>query len=258
MVSIIRTPDVKQQARRIGAQAVAATSGAAMELERTDLTEPVASPPAITQEEFEAQVETVRQQQRRAEAAEQRLAEMEAALDELQKQSAEEGYQAGYEHGSKAGEEAAQQDFAEQIRRLRGIGEALQQDFSNRMVTALQDGIVEVVFAAVTKILGEELARAAGVQALVQCIASEIAAREQYTVRLAPADLELINQPRRMAPGSEASAGITYVADERVRIGGCIIETAAGSIDARLETQLQRLKEVLLDVRAQRLGEEAG
>jgi flagellar biosynthesis/type III secretory pathway protein FliH len=40
------------------------------------------------------------------------------------------------------------------------------------------------------------------------------------------------------------------VPDERVALGGCLIDSPGGTLDGRLETQLQRLREVLVATRA--------
>ena len=41
---------------------------------------------------------------------------------------------------------------------------------------------------------------------------------------------------------------ITFVEDESIQPGGCIIETDLGRIDARLETRLDLMKKELLEV----------
>ena len=48
--------------------------------------------------------------------------------------------------------------------------------------------------------------------------------------------------------GKIGYSDVTFVADDRVGKGGCIVESSSGSWDGRLETQLQRLKETLVSV----------
>ena len=40
------------------------------------------------------------------------------------------------------------------------------------------------------------------------------------------------------------------MADEKVALGGCIVETEGGLLDARIETQIERLRGALLKARA--------
>jgi flagellar biosynthesis/type III secretory pathway protein FliH len=38
---------------------------------------------------------------------------------------------------------------------------------------------------------------------------------------------------------------VQVVEDERVDVGGCLIDTGAGTIDARIQSQFQKLMEVM-------------
>jgi flagellar biosynthesis/type III secretory pathway protein FliH len=39
------------------------------------------------------------------------------------------------------------------------------------------------------------------------------------------------------------------LSDDRVLLGGCLIETSGGTLDGRLETQMQQLRDTLLAAR---------
>jgi len=51
---------------------------------------------------------------------------------------------------------------------------------------------------------------------------------------------------------------VELVADEEIGLGGCVVETSGGSLDARIETQVQHLRETLLKVRRGGEQEDAG
>lgn len=72
------------------------------------------------------------------------------------------------------------------------------------------------------------------------------AAGSQVVVRLAPADLALAQE--RLGGLAEASGldGVRLRVDPALSPGGCVVETDAGSLDARVETQLERIREALL------------
>lgn len=66
-------------------------------------------------------------------------------------------------------------------------------------------------------------------------------------LRVRPVDEEMVR--RRMAELEAAgpeSCAITVAADESIILGGCIVETGLGTIDARLEAQLESLEHILL------------
>lgn len=119
-------------------------------------------------------------------------------------------------------------------------------------IAGAEDVIVEIAFEAVGRILGEAMSRREGALAAVREVVRGVHERERLRVRVAPADLELLRQHgARLVDGSPAG-GVDLVADERVALGGCFVETAGGTIDARLETQVARLAETLAAARRQR------
>lgn len=78
----------------------------------------------------------------------------------------------------------------------------------------------------------------------MRAVLEQLPDRKLLSIHLAPADHALLHdeaQPPRL--------GAALVADERVALGGCIVETDAGSLDGRLETRLAELKAVLLEAR---------
>jgi flagellar assembly protein FliH len=67
-------------------------------------------------------------------------------------------------------------------------------------------------------------------------------------LRLHPADIEVLHVAGQEALSRLASMGqAELVPDESITRGGCQIETRHGVIDARLETQLERITLELLE-----------
>jgi flagellar biosynthesis/type III secretory pathway protein FliH len=67
------------------------------------------------------------------------------------------------------------------------------------------------------------------------------------TLRLHPEDLAAVADRRdTLAARAPAAAEIALVADEAVGRYGCVVETAHGRVDARLDTQLAALEQALL------------
>jgi len=70
----------------------------------------------------------------------------------------------------------------------------------------------------------------------------------QISVRVHPNDGEVLGNCLEEVRSSMAACGeVTIVRDEKVEPGGCLIETEHGVIDARIETQLERITEELLE-----------
>lgn len=194
---------------------------------------PAAAPAALPPDELQAH-----------RAAWQRQAEQELAA--LRQRHEREGWAAGHAKGL-ADAEAQQRDKLQQLDQLmRNAGLAFTQQ-----IEGLEDIAVGIAFEAVAKLLGQALVRREGVQAMVSTVLEQVKEQERLVVRLAPADFYLLLQH---APGQPALAhpGVELVPDERVALAGCLVETGAGSLDARLETQWAALRDLLLRTRAER------
>ena len=160
----------------------------------------------------------------------------------LRKQAFEDGYRDGYEAGAaeaKTERAAAAARQAEEFERL--IASA-QQALAGQIEGA-EDVLVEIAFAAVCKLLGDTAFTEEGARNLVRAAMREVRAKEGLVVRVAPADHRQLS----LRPGE---GRVELVADDRVALGGCIIETAGGTLDARLEVQLQQLVDTLTRARS--------
>ena len=81
---------------------------------------------------------------------------------------------------------------------------------------------------------------------ITRCIA-EILDKTRIKVKVSPGELEFVKTHfDALVKSNEAIAAAVVESDPRVSAGGCIIETDYGSADARLESQMQFLKEKLL------------
>jgi flagellar biosynthesis/type III secretory pathway protein FliH len=168
-----------------------------------------------------------------------------AELADLRAEAERRGYAAGHDKG----EADARRELQSQVERFEGLAVQLVQARAAVLADA-EDGVVELAFAALCRILGEQAATREGVLAMVARCAAGAGEREQVGVRLHPDDFALLGEaaahPARVSP------------DPGIVLGGCIVDSSTGALDARLETQLARLAETLLAVRtARRSGEGA-
>ena len=97
------------------------------------------------------------------------------------------------------------------------------------------------------KIIGREIERRD--ETLAEIVAAALRhARQQetLTVRVNPADLAAVEAHRDRLNPSSRTRFLDIMADPRVRRGGCLIESEAGTVDAQLDTQLRVLEQALL------------
>ena len=163
----------------------------------------------------------------------------------------------GHAEGHAQGLAEAQAVSRDKLHQLDGLIEAAGRSFTAQ-VSDLEDMAVSIAFEALVKLLGEALVTPSGVQAVVSQVLQQAKDQEKLIVRLSPGDFYLLLQHRPEAPALMQS-GIELVPDERVALGGCLVETGAGSLDGRIETQLESLRRVLLQARGEgRWASEAG
>lgn len=157
----------------------------------------------------------------------------------------------GYAHGVAKGTAEGLAAFQARLKRADALIETLQARFIEE-ISSLEDMGVGIAHAAVCRLLGERLATPDGVRAVVGQVIAEVKGQERLVVRLSPPDYELAVQGGLVSQLASRQEKVEVVADERVGLGGCTIDTSYGSLDGRLETQLRQLSEALLSTRARR------
>jgi flagellar assembly protein FliH len=152
------------------------------------------------------------------------------------------------EEGLRQGLQAGEHEYAECLSTLRSLLAAAQAA-QVRSIEKVADDAAEVVLVAVGKVLGEGFLQPEAAISAVREAIRHCQAREGLQVRVAPEQFALIEERRQEWLEGVGAADVTLVADEQVRCGGCVIQSASGTIDARLETQLRRLCETLKTAR---------
>jgi flagellar assembly protein FliH len=149
----------------------------------------------------------------------------------------------GLEAGTAQAQQVAEELVQAQVARLQAAAATLLQAQST-LGPALEDDAVELAFTMVCRLLGEQAASRAGIGAMLQVQLATLRERRALTVHLHPADCALM-----AAAEGEGDAALRYVPDAGVALGGCLIDSAAGTLDARLEYQLEQLRRALLQAR---------
>lgn len=173
----------------------------------------------------------------------------EIALDKAKEEEAQlaEAHRLAYLEGFASGVEDGRREFAvkgEEIATLVGSLGVLRGELLNEV----EDDVVAIVFQAVTAIVGDLLTERDGVVEVVRQVISQVRDRESLIVRVSSRDFDLIKTT--FAQDSSPSQCVEVVAEPRILPGGCLVESSAGTLDGRLEVQLQSLRELLLGVRS--------
>jgi flagellar biosynthesis/type III secretory pathway protein FliH len=215
---------------------------------------PAAMPaPAGRAPVFATAAETVEQMRR---DVEQRLAdarrELEQEREAMRKTMAaehagalEQAARRGYEEGRQRGEADGRRALDADVARVRALLDELQQ-VRSQVLDAAEDTVVEIAFAAICRLAGTEAASRDVAAHAVRQACAELRTGDALTVLVHPGDLaQLVSQLER-------PPGVNLVASPAIGVGGCMIDGVAGTLDARLETQLDQLRLALLRVRSAR------
>jgi flagellar assembly protein FliH len=165
-------------------------------------------------------------------------------LDTLRAQARDEGHAEGLAQGRRDGEA----EFAERLRLVDELFVSAR-DAIEKNLDGMADTAVDITFEAITRILGDRFIDKAGTEAAVREVIRQSKERSKLVVRVAPADFEALSTRRTELVDGLNVGQVELVADDLVELGGCVLETPSGSLDGRLEIQLQRLRDTLLNAR---------
>ena len=204
-----------------------------------------------------------------AEEAERRLGEASEQIDKwwderriedlrVVEESKRSGYEAGYQEGLKQAEAEIAQRYEGLIQEARGLVTEAHR-VKERVIAEAEPFLVELSTSVAKKIIGEHLA-VAPEWTLAQVKRTLERRREKglITLCVAPSQFPKMQDARaELTLSVDSEAELVIVPDATVDEGGCVVRTAFGSIDARIDTQLSELKTALMEI-ASRGDDEEG
>ncbi len=109
-------------------------------------------------------------------------------------------------------------------------------------VAELEADAVTLAYAAVCKLLGEQAGHAPAIAGIVQQAMAQLRGSTLLAVRMNERDLRALMNDEQGRRLQAAAPQVRWIADAAVTAGGCLVDTTAGSLDARLDTQLASLR----------------
>lgn len=167
-----------------------------------------------------------------------------ASLEAQLKTDAESGRSQGYERGVAE----AREDVARELKKQAAELHQLQKLFSSSLegqLAQVDDYAVDIAFAALARLIGERSVEEGFTRALVAHALSSVRGARKVAVHVSQQDFKLMGRLAQELGADGRFSEIQFVPDPRVTVGGCMIETDTGVWDARLETQLQRLRDAI-------------
>jgi flagellar biosynthesis/type III secretory pathway protein FliH len=175
------------------------------------------------------------------------VARVEQALEALEAARAEaEALVASARAEADAIREAARAAGQEQgVREVMGALVSARGEYA-RLIGQAEADMVALALGVAERLVRARLEVDAGLMAsLVAGVLEQVRGKRQVVIWAHPADVPALEASRGRLVAEVEGAALYIEADERVGRGGCVVETEAGRVDARLEVQLDVMRRVL-------------
>jgi flagellar assembly protein FliH len=153
-------------------------------------------------------------------------------------------YDEGFRQGETAGLETAEKKVEALTRRYGdAIAEVL--ELKAALYSQVEKDVVRLALEVAKKIVHREIrADREIIQTLVKVALSHAAVKSAATIRLHPTDYSYILEHRaELGSSPEEEKEIVLVADKSIERGGCLIQTACGDIDARIDEEFREIEQ---------------
>ncbi len=151
-------------------------------------------------------------------------------------------YAKGFAEGKKAGMELAHQQVGDLYRQLDAMVSQLVAE-QQRLLRQVEPTLIKIVMAVVRRVLRRELDGDSDyVTAMVREALRYVHDSTKVIVRLHPDDAVLLrDKAEELAAGAQGLEQVELKEDPHLTRGGSLVETDLGTIDARLEAQLEEI-----------------
>jgi flagellar biosynthesis/type III secretory pathway protein FliH len=163
--------------------------------------------------------------------------------------AAEEELRASYERGRREAEQALSQQLfqqrAEVHEMMRGVLASLRQTVP-QVVRETENAMIALSLSVAQKLVAGMPISTAMVEEVVRDALAQIEGTTQFTVRLHPADLELLQKSASpLLAAGDGAKEFRFLSSPEVTRGGCLVQTQFGTVDARRETKFDLLQRTL-------------
>ncbi len=158
-------------------------------------------------------------------------------------------HQQAYEEGYRAG-------AAEAVQNISSLTEKLEDDVKNigqdrqAVLDGIEPAVLKLCMETVEKIIRHEIKTDPRivVRAIKSCLRRVKDSSEVY-VRVSSKEIAEVRALRdELMEAAEGVHGINIQDDRRISPGGCVVESATGDFDARIETQMDRVNKKITEI----------
>ena len=182
------------------------------------------------------------------------LSEAQTQIENDRAEARAAGHAEGFAAGHAEGEAAVREEMAELIRTTNAQAEKTLRDAHDAMRDYLmqaEEDIVSIAMTAVERILPQHFIDVPQmVLPIVRDAILRVKDQKEVIVHVPPDSYDFVLMARDELRGllTAGDTNLTITSDEAMKPGDCLVETPNGSVDARLQTQIEQLKKAVREV----------
>lgn len=170
--------------------------------------------------------------------------------DKIRQQAQQDGYEAGLAMGRQEGLAQAEAQCREKLSQAAAHASSLlaaAEQERRELLNLAERQIIQVALAVAGKVLQRELTEnEQAVVPIVQAALAPVVDQAVITVRVHPDDFVAVETARpELVKMLKHPDALRLAVDESLSRGDCVVDTAAGSVDARVDTQLTAIRQAL-------------
>jgi flagellar assembly protein FliH len=169
--------------------------------------------------------------------------------DHLKKQL-DEHYSLGYREAQEKTRRDVEKEYTDKLfRKYEDVYKILQQ-FDESFADyekSFEKLVIETAFEVAKKVVQREISSNTIINENVRFAINKIMGANEIRLKLNPVDIKELTETTKNLLHSGSFNKIKIEADERIELGGCLIETEIGNVDSRISTQLSEMQKQLED-----------
>lgn len=187
----------------------------------------------------------------------QKKQELEQLTEQVRQDAQREGYQSGFDEGRQAGYESGlnqakiemEQSLLETTKKVQEMLALGSQECRTMMIEAEQE-MIDLALEIARKIVATEIKeRPETILAIAREALAKVKDQDEVTIRVSPDDFDQMLQARHdLQHQVGRDKPILVAADEAMPQGSCCVDTSCGSVDAKIDSQYENIKKVLMEV----------
>ncbi|MFN3996078.1 MAG: FliH/SctL family protein, partial [bacterium] len=159
----------------------------------------------------------------------------------------EKAFQEGFQQGLSKAYQQVQQEYQQKIKELQEeINKVI--NIRTNLFKEMEKEFIEFVFLVAEKVINKKIQEEPNIViSYLKELLTKVERSKNLTIWVNPNELEEVRgHKQQLTYMLEDVENLNIIPDERIEVGGCIIETNFGKIDSRISTKLEVLKEIVL------------